>query len=202
MAQPQGPSATRDRILSAAMEVFARKGYHAAGVEDIVRASGTSKGAFYHYFPSKRGIFLTLMDDLAALVEQGVEAVIAQERGAVAKVEAALRVVIETAAEQRALVKILLLEAVGLGPAFEQKRLEIHSRFARVIQHHLDRAVQEGDIPPQDTALVAQAWMGALTEVIAQWLTSGGPSLRAKLPQLRALLLRSIGAKADAPGDR
>ena len=195
MAHLAGQLATRDRILAAAVDVFAHKGYHAAGVEDIVQASGTSKGAFYHYFPSKQGIFLTLMDDLAALVEQGVETAIASEQGAMAKVEAALRIVIETAAEQRDLAKILLIEAVGLGPEFEQKRLEIHSRFARVIQRHLDRAAHEGDIPPQDTTLVSQAWMGALIEVIAQWLVSGGRSLRERLPELRTLLLRSIGAK-------
>ena len=177
------------------MDVFAHKGYHGAGVEDIVQASGTSKGAFYHYFPSKQGIFLTLMDDLAAVVEEGVETAIAAEQGAMARVEAALRVVVETAAEQRDLAKILLVEAVGLGPEFEQKRLEIHGRFARVVQRHLDRAIQEGDIPAQDTALVAQAWMGALNEVIAQWLASGGRSLGARLPELRTLLLRSIGAK-------
>lgn len=46
--------------------------------------------------------------------------------GALAKVGAALRVVLETAAAQRDLAKILLVEAVGLGPELEQKRLEIH----------------------------------------------------------------------------
>lgn len=188
--------ATRDRILSAAVRVFARKGYHGAGVEDVVQASATSKGAFYHYFPSKQDIFLTLMDDLAATVEQGVEAAIASERGAIAKVEAALRVVVETAAEQRDLAKILLVEAVGLGPEFEQKRLEIHTRFARVIQRHLDGAIRDGDIPEQDTALVSQAWMGALIEVISQWLVHGGMPLSERLPELRTLLLRSIGARA------
>jgi len=198
MAQPAGQTATRDRILSAAVEVFARKGYHGAGVEDIVRVSGTSKGAFYHYFPSKQGIFLTLMDDLAALVEQSVEAAIASEHGAMAKVEAALRVVLETAAEQRDLARILLVEAVGLGPEFEAKRLEIHSRFARLIQRHLDRAVEEGSIPPQDTSLVSQAWIGALNEIIAQWVVSGRRPLPARVPELRALLLRSIGATAGS----
>lgn len=185
---------TRERILAAAVDVFAAKGYHQAGVEDIVEASRTSKGAFYHYFPSKQGIFLVLMDDLAALVEGGVEAAIGAERGAIAKVEAALRVVLETAAAQRDLAKILLIEAVGLGPAFEGKRLDIHRRFARVIQRHLDRAVADGDIPTQDTALVAQAWIGALNEVVAQWLISGGAPLAGRLPPLRILLLRSIGA--------
>ena len=195
MVRSTADTATKDRILDAAVDVFARKGYHGAGVEDIVAASGTSKGAFYHYFASKQAIFLTLMDNLAEAVERGVEAAIAAEQGAMAKVEAALRVVVETAAEQRDLAKILLVEAVGLGPEFEEKRLEIHRRFARVIQRHLDRAVAEEDVPPQDTALVARAWFGALNEVIAQWLLSGDRPLRAHLPELRALLLRSIGAR-------
>lgn len=193
MTRSTAETATKERILEAAVDVFALKGYHGAGVEDIVAASGTSKGAFYHYFASKQAIFLTLMDSLAALVEQGVESAISAEQGAMAKVEAALRVVVETAAEQRDLAKILLVEAVGLGPEFEEKRLEIHRRFARVIQRHLDRAVAEGDIPPQDTALVASAWFGALNEIISQWLLSGSEDLTAR-PELRTLLLRSIGA--------
>lgn len=191
---------TRDRILTAAIGVFAARGYHGAVVDDIVNASGTSKGAFYHYFPSKQGIFLTVMDDLATVVEQGVEAVIASEHGALAKVEAALRVVLETAAARRDLARILLLEAVALGPTVEEKRLEIHRRFASVIRRHLDRAVADGDIPRQDTVLAAQAWLGALNEVITQWLVAGDHELMSRLPALRALLLRSIGA--DAPGTR
>ena len=203
MARSTADTATRDRLLTAAIDVFAAKGYHGAIVDDIVAASGTSKGAFYHYFPSKQGIFLTLMDALADLVEQGAEGAIAAEHGALAKVEAALRVVLETAAAQRDLAKILLVEAVGLGPTLEQKRLEIHRRFARVIQGHLDRAVREGSVPRQDTALAAQAWIGALVEVITQWMMADGEDLRAHLPALRALLLRSIGAQAgqrDAGG--
>jgi AcrR family transcriptional regulator len=196
MARSSAETATKDRILNAAVDVFARKGYHGAGVEDIVAASGTSKGAFYHYFESKQAIFLTLMDGLADVIEHGVESAISAEHGAMAKVEAALRVVVETAAEQRDLAKILLVEAVGLGPEFEEKRLAIHRRFAGVIQRHLDRAVAEGSIPRQDTALVARAWFGALNEIIAQWLLSGEEPLRADLPALRTLLLQSIGATA------
>jgi len=193
MARSTAETATRDRILDAAVAVFARKGYHGAGVEDIVAASDTSKGAFYHYFESKQAIFLTLMDSLAAVVEKGVESAISAETGAMAKVEAALRVVVETAAEQRDLAKILLVEAVGLGPEFEEKRLEIHRRFAGVIQRHLDRAVAGGDIAAQDTALAARVWFGALNEIIAQWLLSGREDLIGRLPELRTLLLRSIG---------
>ena len=200
MARSPAEAATRDRILSAAVDIFARKGYHGTGVEDIVQASGTSKGAFYHYFPSKQQIFMTLMDDLAALVEQSVESAISVEQGALAKVEAALRVVIETAAGQRDLAKILLVEAVGLGPESEKKRLEIHNRFAGLIRRHLDRAIEEGSLPAQDSVVVSQAWIGAINEIISQWLVSGGPALTSRLPELRGLLLRSIGIDRGAGG--
>lgn len=203
MTRSTAETPTRDRLLQAAREVFAAKGYHGAVVDDIVAASETSKGAFYHYFPSKQGIFLTLMDALGELVEAGVETAIAGEKTALRKVDEALRVVLEIAEAHRDLVKILLVEAVGLGPALERKRLDIHRRFTRVIQHHLDRAVEEGAIPRQDTALAAQAWLGTLNEVITQWLPGGTGRLVGRLLALRSLLLRSIGAQASAnsPGD-
>ena len=63
--------ATRDKILQAAREVFAEKGYHRALVDDIVRASQTSKGAVYHHFPNKEALFLALGDEFAGRVAEG-----------------------------------------------------------------------------------------------------------------------------------
>jgi AcrR family transcriptional regulator len=182
------------------MDVFASKGYHGAVVDDIVAASDTSKGAFYHYFSSKQAVFLALMDVLGNLVEKGVEAAIAEEAGALRKVEAALRVVLETAEGHRGLAKILLVEAVGLGPELEAKRLNIHRQFAGLIERHLSQAVAEGSIPRQNTRLAAQAWLGTLNEVITQWLVGGTGSLLPQLPGLRSLLLRSIGAPERPAG--
>jgi AcrR family transcriptional regulator len=187
-------SPTRDRLIQAAMDVFAQRGYHGTTVDDIVAASVTSKGAFYHYFPSKQGIFVNLLDQLAAMVEAGVETAIEREEGALAKVEAALRVVLEVAAQRRDLARILLIEAAALGPGFEQSRLGIHRRFATLIRRHLDHAVADGAIPRQDTEAAAAAWIGAINEVVTQQLAHDG-DLIAMLPALRLLLLRSIGAR-------
>lgn len=185
---------TRDRLIQAAMGVFAERGYHGATVDDIVAASETSKGAFYHYFSSKQAIFLSLLDRLVEMVEAGVEQAIEQEAGALAKVEAALRVVLEVASARRDLARILLIEAAALGPEFEQSRLGIHRRFAALIQRYLDRAAADGAIPPQDTRAAAAAWIGAINEVITQQMAQSG-DLPAVLPSLRLLLLRSVGAK-------
>jgi AcrR family transcriptional regulator len=45
--------ATRQAILSAARNVFVEKGFHAASIDDVVAASGSSVGAIYGYFKSK-----------------------------------------------------------------------------------------------------------------------------------------------------
>jgi AcrR family transcriptional regulator len=189
--------ATRERILHAALTVFARKGYHRALVDDIVRASRTSKGAVYHHFPNKEALFLALVDDFAARLAQAVADAIARSHGALAKVEAALRAGLETFAGNRELARILLLEAVSLGPAYETKRAEIHERFAALIRGYLDEAAAEGSIPPLDTRVATLAWLGAVNEVVIQWLSRGEPDLlNEAVPALTPMLLRSIGARS------
>jgi len=175
-------TATRERILHAALTVFARKGYHRALVDDIVRASGTSKGAVYHHFPNKEALFLALVDDFAARLAHAVAEAISRSHGALAG--------------NRELARILLLEAVSLGPAYETKRAEIHERFAGLIRGYLDEAVAEGAIPPLDTRVATLAWLGAVNEVVIQWLSRGEPDLLAEaVPALTPMLLRSIGAR-------
>jgi len=189
--------ATRDKILQAAREVFAEKGYHRALVDDIVRASQTSKGAVYHHFPNKEALFLALVDEFAGRLAESVASAIGRAHGALGKVEAAVTAGLETFARHRDLARILLLESVSLGPAYQSKRQEVHGRFAALIQVHLDEAAAEGSIPPVDTRVATLAWLGALNEVVVQWLHSGRPDLRTEaVPALGPMLLRSIGAKS------
>lgn len=189
-------TATRDRILQAALQVFAEKGYHRAVVDDIVRASGTSKGAVYHHFPNKEALFLALVDDFSSRLAEAVAAAVERSHGALGKVEAALRAGLETFAHHRALARILLLESVSLGSAYQAKRADVHGRFAWLIGAYLDQAMAEGSIPPLDTRVATLAWLGAVNEVVIQWLDSDEPDLLTRaVPALTPMLLRSIGAK-------
>jgi TetR/AcrR family fatty acid metabolism transcriptional regulator len=186
--------ATRQRILEAAEEVFAEKGYHGAVVDDIVRTADMSKGGFYFHFPNKQGIFLALMESLTPRLISTAERAIVQETDPVARVDAALRTVLDTFSRHRRLSKILLIEAVGLGHGFEEKLMEIRAQFAGVIQKYLDEAVSEGAIAPIDTKIAAFAWLGAINEIVVRWVVTGDPErLEDVIPQLRALLLRSVG---------
>jgi len=56
---------TLERLLDAGARVFAERGYHAARVDDIVKAARTSHGTFYLYFASKEDLFRALALDVA-----------------------------------------------------------------------------------------------------------------------------------------
>ena len=56
---------TMQRLLDAGSAVFAERGYHAARVDDVVKAARTSHGTFYLYFASKEDLFRALAIDVA-----------------------------------------------------------------------------------------------------------------------------------------
>src|SRR5690348_11642183 len=82
-APPGTPAAARElraqgrktmrKLLDAGMRVFAERGYHAARVDDIVRAARTSHGTFYLYFANKedllRAVAVECAHDWSALAE-------------------------------------------------------------------------------------------------------------------------------------
>jgi AcrR family transcriptional regulator len=53
---------TRNQIMAAAVDLFCRLGYDATGVAQICSQAGISKGAFYHHFPSKKALFLAILE--------------------------------------------------------------------------------------------------------------------------------------------
>lgn len=57
---------TREKLLSAATEEFAQKGYVGANINDISTAAGFAKGTIYNYFPSKYDLMLALIGEIGA----------------------------------------------------------------------------------------------------------------------------------------
>ena len=188
---------TRSRILDAAADVFADKGYHNARMDEIVAASHTSKGGVYHHFPSKNYIFFALIDKFTKLLEERLKVAIEKEEHGLQRVDAAIKICMQTFGQHRTLAKIALVQAVGLGETFEEKRREINDRFAEIIQKYLEQAITDGSIPKIDTEVAARAWMGALNEVVLRWVYTGSPDPERATPALRTLLLRSIGVSEE-----
>jgi hypothetical protein len=92
-----------------------------------------------------------------------------------------------------------MVEALGAGPEFNQRMVEMRADFADLIRRYLDQAVAAEAIPPIDTKTAAAAWFGAINEIITRWALADQPSSRLDeiYPTLRTMLLRGIGAPTD-----
>jgi AcrR family transcriptional regulator len=194
---PDPTQETRTRILEAAVKVFATKGYHDTKVDDIVSESSTSKGSFYFYFPSKQDIFLALSDTFADLLESKITQAMEKETHGMQQMDSALRSSLGLFTQYRGLAKIALVQAVGLGAVFEEKRRALNNRLTTLIQSRLERAAADGSIPPLQAEITARAWVGALNEVVIHWIYTGAPPLEDSLPALKEFLMRSIGGKEE-----
>ncbi|MBD2868151.1 TetR/AcrR family transcriptional regulator [Paenibacillus arenilitoris] len=63
----------RQRVINAALKVFAQKGYQAASTNEIAREAGISKGLLFHYFTSKKDLYLYLYDYAVKLITETIE---------------------------------------------------------------------------------------------------------------------------------
>jgi TetR/AcrR family transcriptional regulator, transcriptional repressor of aconitase len=70
---PARASAQRERILDAALTCFAREGFHAATMQDIVAESGLSPGAIYGYFKGKTEVVTAIASERHAMERRRME---------------------------------------------------------------------------------------------------------------------------------
>lgn len=184
---------TRERILDAAMGLFSAKGFHDTKLDEIVAQASVSKGSIYFHFPNKEKLFIALVDQFADLIERRAKEAIARETDSIRRVQAALEAVLETFSKYRRPAKLLLVQAVGLGAVFERKRIEVNDRFVLLIQTYLDEAVADGSISPVNTHIASHAWMGAIYNIVIQWVHTGEPAKDDIMETLLPLLLKSVG---------
>ncbi|MFW9919994.1 MAG: TetR/AcrR family transcriptional regulator [Candidatus Thorarchaeota archaeon] len=89
----------RNSILEAAENQFSKQGYYETSMDDIVNASGLSKGAIYGYFDSKESLFLAIQEKQSILGLQNLEALLSNERSSRSKLEKAASIVFGTMCE-------------------------------------------------------------------------------------------------------
>ena len=63
---------TRLRLIHAASDLMSRRGYAAAGVDDLCRLAGARKGSFYHFFPTKADLALAALELHWSVIRQQV----------------------------------------------------------------------------------------------------------------------------------
>ena len=65
----------QDMMINGAMKIFALKGYAHASVDDMVKECGASKGLWFHYFESKKGLYSFVVSYAVkyAILEYGIK---------------------------------------------------------------------------------------------------------------------------------
>lgn len=151
----------RDEIITAAKEVFARKGFHATTIADIAKQAGLAYGSIYWYFDSKDELFHALMTVeegalrnhvAAALATVGVRA---DGAGAEARLRAAVRATLEFFESDKATVKLLLRDAYVLGDRFEKHLGGIYERFIDDVETFIVAAQECGEVVAAPARMVA-----------------------------------------------
>lgn len=67
---------TTGRILAEARPLFAEHGFSGVSAEQIVAAAGVTRGALYHHFDGKKGVFRAVLEQVQAEIEQRVKAAV------------------------------------------------------------------------------------------------------------------------------
>jgi AcrR family transcriptional regulator len=152
---------TRRRLLEAGTELFAREGLHGATSAQIARRAGVAAGTFYLHFRDKGALFREIVfDALSRLRARQDAAAAGLPRGSRAEIAARMGVLLDVAAEQRSLIRVLF----GRGHQAADLGEEVLAGLLPGLEERL-RAGAAGLHP----AAAAQALVGMVTRVIAWW---------------------------------
>lgn len=160
----------RQQILQHARDVFARHGYHAAKIDDIVAAAGIARGTFYLYFEDKRAIFEEIVDRTFTRLGLAIVHVDTEHptRSVADQVRENIRAIVHTLLEDPATTKILLSDAVGLDPAFDRRLISFYEETGKLLESSLADGQERGIVAPGDTRMFAILTLGAMKEIMYQ----------------------------------
>jgi AcrR family transcriptional regulator len=160
----------RQKILAHARDVFARRGYHDAKIEDIVLAAGIARGTFYLYFKDKRAVFEEIVDRAFTQIGMAIVRVDPKDpaRTVAEQVHENTRRIVGTLLEDRPTTKILLTDAVGVDPAFDRKLQSFYEVVEGLLVESLKEGQELGVVAPGDARMFAYLILGAMKEILYQ----------------------------------
>lgn len=191
----QKKDSKRMAMMQAAVRVFADKGYHTATIRDIVKTAGVAIGTFYFYFPDKETLFVHLYEETGVFVLNAIQQAIQGRPDFKSQIMVGLQAYINIATYEPAIIQLLLLGGIGAVPSLEVKWREFREKVVQMWQRPLDLALQNGQIPPQNSQRTAQALSGAFDQVILHLLSLPNPDEEADvaLQELITFAFRACG---------
>ncbi len=161
----------RDRLLTAATEVFAAKGYSATRVSDIVGQAGVAQGTFYLYFKSKQALFEQLIDTFCSrLMADTLGTFSLSEVSSPEEVIEQARLlwltVLQRCRQERALMSLALREPGAAGPEVMARLQANYQRVIDGLASYIEAAIAHGLCRPVHPQLAGWAIFGMLERAV------------------------------------
>jgi AcrR family transcriptional regulator len=156
--------ARKQRILAAAADLVAQRGYHAVGMADIGAAAGVTGSAIYRHFDSKSAVLVALFDRVIDELLMNAHAVIHDTTDAQAVLEKLVRDQVRFAIEDRELLQVYLREIQNL-PEEDRRRLRRKQRLYLEEWVHVLCELRN-DLIDTEARAVVHATIGAIQSVL------------------------------------
>jgi AcrR family transcriptional regulator len=155
-------------LLAAALTLFGRKGFASVPIEEICQTAYVGTKSFYELFDSKEACYLALFEQLAADLVAQMQVALAEADDIDGLIETFARVLVA----DPLVARVVFAQSAGVSPAVERRRRE-NRRWAAGFVEAVWR--QHGLVGPgQDVRPIALATVGALFELVADWLFDDG----------------------------
>lgn len=169
-------AARPQEILTAALGVFAQKGYAGTRMDDIAQQAGVTKGTIYLYFENKEAVFKSLVRESAGAALAHAADDIAQFDGAAADhLRLAVTMIAEfvLAPDRVVLPKIIIAEAGNFPEIIRFWRNEILDRGVDLLTRVIDRGIARGEFRATVSEQTARLCLAPLL-LAAFWRTTFG----------------------------
>jgi AcrR family transcriptional regulator len=180
----------RAQLLGLGLAMFSERSYDEVSVDDLARAAGVSKGLLYHYFPTKRDLYVAAIGEAARNL---LEVTTRETQGAP---EERLRRGLSTYldfVERRGKAYVALMRGgVGSDPEVAAILEETRRTFAAHILEHVPR---EDMVPLLETAV--RGWIGFVEATSLDWVSQRSVP-RDALVELLAAVIFDVAARATA----
>lgn len=187
----------RKELLAIAENVFLQKGYEQANIDDILKASGFSKGSFYHYFKTKE-------DVLSASIENLLDEAVAFLQPIVDDVNLCAMDKFKNFMEQKSKFQTTKMEYAALlgklmqSGVFQQKYMFAMSQkmvplFAKIIQQGKDEDIFRIEYPYETADILIRAIVGVPSSYAYDEYVSDPEMRRRYLLSLRGVIAGTLG---------
>ena len=189
---------TRERLFRAALDVFSKKGFANATIEDITNAADVGKGTFFNYFPSKDHILLAFAEMQLSRLRQAVDDARKNETPVRQFFRSLTALMTAEPSRNPDLIRVLLLAFLS-NQEVRQAMLDLQDRVlaihSEMIQFGQERGEIRNDLPPLAIALVfRQTIFGTLLI----WSLYGDNSLPSRIESAFELIWSGLAPRNDS----